>query len=107
MKITPGSIVSDGHVVLTGPIQGSVTLDDGTVVDVSPVVVEVSSPEEAAELADKIGQRYAEEGHPDDVELDTDEDSETFGQMVQREFVYVAPDEVQAHLEAESETTKD
>lgn len=99
MKYTPGRIESTGHVVLTGPIQGTVTLEDGTEVDVSPVAVEVSSLEEAAELADKIGQRYAEEGHPDDVELDDDPDSETYGQMVQREFVYVAPEDLPVAVE--------
>lgn len=93
MQYTPGSIVSEGHVVLTGPITGTVELADGTVVDVSPVVVEVSSQEEADELADLIGQRYAAEGHPDLVEPD-----EETGEMVQREFVYVKPEDVPAAL---------
>ncbi len=89
MKFTPGSIESSGHVVLTGPIQGVVELEDGTVVDVSPTFIEVDSQEAANEIADKIGQRYAAEGHPDDVELDPDT-----GERVQREFVYVTPDEL-------------
>lgn len=89
MKFTPGNIESEGHVVLTGPITGTVQLDDGSYVDVSPTAVEVDSPEQAAELAHKIGLRYAAEGHPDDVELDPET-----GEMVQREFVYVAPEDV-------------
>jgi hypothetical protein len=92
MKYTPGSIVSEGHVVLTGPITGTVELSDGTVVDVSPVIVEVSSQDEANELADLIGQRYAAEGHPDMVEADND------GNLVQREFVYVKPEDVSTVL---------
>lgn len=96
MKFTPGKIESTGHVVLTGPIQGTVTLEDGTVVDVSPVAVEVGSPEEAAEVAHQIGLRYAAEGHPDDVERDPET-----GEMVQREFVYITPDE-QAAQSAEN-----
>lgn len=64
MSYTPASYSGD-HLVLTGPITGTVTLDDGTVVDVSRPVVEAFSEEAAAEIADKIGLRYAEEGHPD------------------------------------------
>lgn len=85
MKQTPGTIVSTGHVVLTGPITGAVTLEDGTVVDVTPGVIEVD-PDQAEEIAHRIGLRYAAEGHPDDVERD----DET-GELVQREFVYVPP----------------
>jgi len=88
IKITPGSIESTGHVLLTGPITGSVELEDGTVVDVTPGFIEVD-PDLADEIADKIGQRYAAEGHPDDVELDPET-----GEMVQREFVYVTPEEL-------------
>lgn len=64
MEYTPASIVSKGHVVLTGPIQGTVTLDDGTVVDVGPQVIEVSNEEHAQEVAHLIALRYQEEGHP-------------------------------------------
>lgn len=52
------------HAVLTGPIKGTVTLEDGTVVDVKPDVVFVDTPEQAAEVATLIGERYAREGHP-------------------------------------------
>jgi FMN phosphatase YigB (HAD superfamily) len=53
------------HAVLTGPIRGTVTLADGTVVDVRPDVVYVDSPEQAAEVAHLIGERHEVEGHPD------------------------------------------
>lgn len=96
MKIVPGRIESTGHVVLTGPITGTVELEDGTVVDVSPGFIEVD-PDLADEIADKIGRRYAEEGHPDDVELD----DET-GQMVQREFVYNTPEEAAKIIDGET-----
>lgn len=52
------------HAVLTGPIRGTVTLADGTVVDVRELVVYVDTPEQAAEVAHLIGERYAAEGHP-------------------------------------------
>lgn len=84
LKITPGSIVSDGHVVLTGPIRGTVETADGDVVDVTPEVIEVESAEKAAEVAALLGDRYAAEGHPDDVEVDPET-----GETVQRPFVHV------------------
>jgi hypothetical protein len=59
-----------GHLVLTGPIQGTVTKADGTVVDVSPAVVEVDSAEEAEEISFLIGQHFVAHGHPDDVDFD-------------------------------------
>lgn len=52
--------------VLTGPIQGTVTLPDGTEVDVTPFVVEVASKEQADQVAHAIGLRYQSEGHPAD-----------------------------------------
>jgi hypothetical protein len=52
------------HAVITGPIKGTVTLADGTVVDVRPDVVYVDTPEQAAEVAHQIGLRYAKDGHP-------------------------------------------
>lgn len=93
MKHIPGAIVSSGHVVLTGPITGTVTTADGTVVDVSPVAVEVTDQAVADEIAHLIGLRYATEGHPDDVEVDDDPDSDSFGQRIQREFVYIPPED--------------
>lgn len=83
-EYTPPSIKSDGHVILTGPISGTVTLDDGTVVDVSQQLIVVDDAQ-AAEVAHKIGLRYEAEGHPDDIEPDED------GVLVQRPFVYEAP----------------
>lgn len=85
MSYTPASIVAE-HVVLTGPISGTVELADGTVVDVNKHEVVVSSPEIAAEVAHLVGLRYAAEGHPHDIEVD-----EESGEMVQRPFVYEAP----------------
>lgn len=52
------------HAVLTGAIKGTVTLADGTVVDVKPQVVYVDTHEQALEVAHLVGKRYAEEGHP-------------------------------------------
>lgn len=74
MKYTPASIESTGHVVLTGPITGTVELSDGTVVDVTQPVIEVH-PDNADEVAHLIGRRYADEGHPQvdgDFDYNTD-----------------------------------
>lgn len=54
---------SDKHVVLTGPIFGSVELADGTVVDVSAPAIEVGSVAHAKEVAHLIGLRHEDEGH--------------------------------------------
>lgn len=64
MKVTQAHYESEGHVILTGPIQGSLTLEDGTEYDVSDAVVEID-PAHADELAHLIGQHYAENGHPE------------------------------------------
>lgn len=45
---------SDGHVVITGPATGEVTLADGSVVDVTAPVIEADSPEHAVAIADAI-----------------------------------------------------
>jgi hypothetical protein len=55
--------MSDAHVVITGPITGTVTTADGTVYDVSADQI-VVDPEHRQEVADLIGDRYATEGHP-------------------------------------------
>lgn len=55
---------SDGHVLLTGPVYGQITTDDGTSYDVSDAVIEID-PAHAGELAHKIGVRHEEHGHPD------------------------------------------
>lgn len=82
MKLTPGAVEGE-HIILTGPIQGVVELEDGTVVDVSPGFIE-APPEQHEEIAHLIGQRYAAEGHPDDYEIDPET-----GNRVAQEFVYV------------------
>lgn len=52
------------HAVFVGPIKGEVTIKGGKVIDVSPDVVLVDSVEEAQQVADAVGERYANEGHP-------------------------------------------
>jgi hypothetical protein len=80
MKYTAGNYVAEPHehVVLTGPIAGTVTTQDGTTYDVSAAAVSVD-PDHAAEVAHLIGSRYAAEGHPNHDE--------------RTPFVYNAPDE--------------
>lgn len=92
MQIIPAQIVSTGHVVLTGPITGTVTLQDGTVVDVSAPGSPAIDQAQADEIAHLVGLRYAAEGHPDDIEVDDDPDSDTFGELIQRPFDYQPPD---------------
>jgi hypothetical protein len=76
-----GAMMSnETHAVLTGPITGTVTTEDGTEIDVSAAYALVDSLEKAQEVAFLIGERYAEEGHPDDVEKDSN------GNLVQRPF---------------------
>ncbi len=58
-KFPPGT-----HVVATGPITGEVTLDDGTVYNVTPHYVAVRDKAHQAEVMHRIGLRYAAEGHP-------------------------------------------
>lgn len=84
MKMTPGAVEGD-HVLLTGPIQGVVQLDDGRVVDVSPAFIEVDD-DDVEEICHRIGMRHFHEGHPNLVERD----DET-GEMVQRPFHYDPP----------------
>lgn len=52
--------------VVTGPISGTVTLPDGTEVDVSAPVIPVPDQATADAVADAIGRRYQSEGHPTD-----------------------------------------
>jgi len=74
--------MAEKHAILTGPITGLVRLPDGSEVDVTPALVYVDSPEQAAEVAHQIGLAHAKHGHPDDVELDAK------GERVQRAFAY-------------------
>ena len=87
LRITPGSIESDGHIVLTGPITGTITRPDGTVVDVTAEAVEVDTQEEADEIAQAVAERYAAEGHPFMIE----HDDET-GEVTQIPFVVETPE---------------
>lgn len=83
-QITPASAKAE-HVVFTGPIVGTVTLEDGTVVDVSQPVVAVEDEWKAAQIAHAIGQHWAapENVHPSQIDVDPET-----GQPVIREFVY-------------------
>ena len=60
-----------GHLLVTGPVKGTVTLDDGRVIDVSPALIELDSFEDVLAVADKIGERHAERGHPELAPDDT------------------------------------
>jgi hypothetical protein len=70
------------HALLTGPIQGLLTLQDGTVVNVTPDVIEVSGQEQADEVSFLIGEHWVQHGHPHDIDVDDD------GNPVQRPFVH-------------------
>jgi hypothetical protein len=52
--------------VLTGPITGTVTLPDGTEVDVTDPVVMVDSQAMADAVAAAVGESYRDNGHPTD-----------------------------------------
>jgi hypothetical protein len=81
IESTPGEVQGQ-HVILTGPIRGTVTKADGTEVDVSAPVIAVDSIEEAEEISFLIGEHFVAVGHPDDVEVDEK------GAAVQRPFVH-------------------
>lgn len=65
----------DEEIVMTGPIQGVITLADGTAVNVSHPYVAVPTPEHKDELTDRIGLHWVENGHPEDVDILTDPES--------------------------------
>ena len=54
------------HAVLTGPITGTVSLPDGTEVDVSPALIEVDDQATADAVAHAIACHYRDHGHPTD-----------------------------------------
>ena len=54
----------DDHIVITGPITGTVTLPGGKIIDVTDPIIAVGSPKEAALVSNAIAQRFVEEGHP-------------------------------------------
>lgn len=65
---TPERLIAAGDTValMTGPIVGDVVLADGTVVDVTPQVLDELDPARAYEIAAAIGARLEAEGnHPD------------------------------------------
>lgn len=91
-QLVDNYVFEDGEIaVMTGPIQGVINLEDGTAINVNQPFVAVASQEQADELADKIGQHYAANGHPDDVDMLVDPDSGKTV-VVQRPFNYAAPD---------------
>lgn len=61
LKITPGSIESDGHVVLMpAGLTGEVVTEDGTAYDLGPagqVAIEVDSHDHAKEVALEVSKR--------------------------------------------------
>lgn len=59
--------ISDGPLVMTGPIEGSVVLPDGSRVNVTPAFIEADDDDHAVAIAEAIGRRHAEQGHPDFV----------------------------------------
>lgn len=69
------------HVLLTGPVQGLLTLKDGTVVNVTPAAIEVTGQDQADEISFLIGEHWVKNGHPDDID-------EEDGAPVQRPFVH-------------------
>jgi hypothetical protein len=69
----------DGHVVMTGPITGAVTVPDGTEYDVSEPFIEVATAEHAGHVAHAIGVRHENEGtHPAHQPTAADPDPEPF-----------------------------
>ena len=62
--------------VLTGPVSGAVTLEDGTRYPVGPELIGVP-PEHVDEVLHLIAQKHVEEGHPDFL-LDPERDDHGF-----------------------------
>jgi hypothetical protein len=83
------SDIPNAHLVMTGPIIGTVDID-GSPVDVSAPFIEVPDEETALKISDAIGLRHVQEGHPDFVnDKSIDEDGlpvDDFG------FVHVTAD---------------
>ncbi len=67
-----------GHVVLTGPISGTLVVN-GQVVNVTPDTVVVDSLEQAQAIADAIADAHVESGHllADDVAAGRDTTTDT------------------------------
>jgi hypothetical protein len=83
LKITPGSIVSDGHVVLLpGGLTGEVTLDDGTTYDLGPasqIAIEVESHEHAKQVALKASDMAHDSDALPDVKHDRKQSAKNLG----------------------------
>jgi hypothetical protein len=52
------------HLVVTGPLYGTVEVD-GETIDITENVIAVDSHEKALAVSDAIGERHQAEGHPD------------------------------------------
>lgn len=89
MTYTPPAIEAE-HVMITGPIKGTVTLADGTVVDVTPPAIAID-PTKVEEVSFLIGEHWVEQGHPDDIEVDEK------GELVQRPFEHKHPKKFDRH----------
>lgn len=76
------SDVPGAHLVMTGPIVGTVDVG-GETIDVSAPFIEVADEAAALAVSDAIGHRHVLEGHPDFV---NDPDLDSLG------FVHVASD---------------
>ena len=85
---TPAASPPGGlHAVITGPVTGTVTLPDGSVLDVTPDIVLVDSPERAAQVAHAIGQHWADPEHVHPSHIETQDD----GTARVLPFVYEPP----------------
>ena len=78
------------HLVITGPIVGTVEVG-GVPVDVSAPVIEVESTEKALAISDAIGMRHVELGHPDFV---NDPEADSFG------YVHIAASDSTPYINA-------
>lgn len=56
--------MANDHELHTGPIDAKLTCADGTVVDVTPLVIYLESHERALEVCELISQYYVTHGHP-------------------------------------------
>lgn len=71
--------------LVTGPIVGPVTMDDGTVYDLTPAVIEVAA-EHHVEAPHRVALRYLREGHPKHQPTDGDPNPEPFAYVPPAEF---------------------
>lgn len=79
------------HALITGPVTGILTLADGTQVNVTPTVIEVTSLEQAEEISFIIGEHFVEHGHPDDIDtvpIENEDGVVVDQELIQRPFVH-------------------